>query len=92
MLVDLASADSESLPSNPTAVFEQKDLIKLIQGLAPGFRMVFNLFAIEGYSHQEIAEQLGISEGTSKSQLARARIILQERLKKLETLSHEPIR
>ena len=54
--------------------------------------MVFNLFAIEGYSHQEIAEQLGISEGTSKSQLARARIILQERLKKLETLSHEPIR
>lgn len=92
LLVDLASADSESLPSNPTAVFEQKDLIKLIQGLAPGFRMVFNLFAIEGYSHQEIAEQLGISEGTSKSQLARARIILQERLKKLETLSHEPIR
>ena len=69
-----------------------EDLIKLIQGLAPGFRMVFNLFAIEGYSHQEIAQQLGISEGTSKSQLARARIILQERLKKLETLSHEPIR
>jgi RNA polymerase sigma-70 factor (ECF subfamily) len=92
LLVDLASADSESLPSNPSAIFEQKDLIKLIQGLAPGFRMVFNLFAIEGYSHQEIAEQLGISEGTSKSQLARARIILQERLKKLETLSHEPIR
>ena len=73
LLVDLANADSESLPSNPSAVFEQKDLIKLIQGLAPGFRMVFNLFAIEGYSHQEIADELGVSESTSKTQFRKAR-------------------
>jgi RNA polymerase sigma-70 factor (ECF subfamily) len=46
--------------------------------------MVFNLYAIEGYSHKEIAEQLGISEGGSKSQLSRARIYLQEQIRKLE--------
>ena len=44
--------------------------------------MVFNLFAIEGYSHKEIGEMLGISEGTSKSNLARARYILQKKVKK----------
>jgi RNA polymerase sigma factor (sigma-70 family) len=54
-----------------------KDLMKLIQGLSPGYRTVFNLYVVEGYTHREIAEMLGISEGTSKSQLARAKAILQ---------------
>ncbi|MBO9573321.1 MAG: sigma-70 family RNA polymerase sigma factor [Chitinophagaceae bacterium] len=58
----------------------EKDIIRLIQELSPGYRTVFNLYAIEGYSHKEIAEQLGISEGTSKSQLARARSILQKKV------------
>ncbi len=53
-----------------------KDLVKLIQQLSPGYRTVFNLYAVEGYTHKEIGELLGISEGTSKSQLARARGIL----------------
>jgi len=44
--------------------------------------MVFNLYAIEGYSHKEVSEMLGISEGTSKSNLARARYILQDKVKK----------
>ena len=61
-----------------------QDLIKLIQNLADGYRMVFNMYVIEGYSHKEIAETLGISEGTSKSQLSRARIILQQQILKLE--------
>jgi RNA polymerase sigma-70 factor (ECF subfamily) len=56
----------------------------LVQNLPDGYRMVFNLYAIEGYSHKEIAEQLGISEGGSKSQLSRARIYLQEKIRKLE--------
>ena len=60
--------------------FEAEDLLKMIQSLPDGYRMVFNLFAIEGYSHEEIAAQLGISEGTSKSQLARARRSLQRML------------
>lgn len=56
------------------------DLLHLIQGLPEGYRMVFNLYVIEGYTHQEIAEILKISENTSKSQLSRARLALQERL------------
>ncbi len=58
----------------------EKDIINLIQELSPGYRTIFNLYVIEGYSHKEIAEQLGISEGTSKSQLARARSILQKKV------------
>ena len=54
-----------------------KDLIKLIQELSPGYRTVFNLYVVEGYTHREVAEMMGISEGTSKSQLARAKAILQ---------------
>jgi RNA polymerase sigma factor (sigma-70 family) len=54
------------------------DLLKMVQTLSPGYRTVFNLYAIEGFNHQEIGELLGISVGTSKSQLARARYILQK--------------
>ena len=57
-----------------------RDLMKVIQELSPKYRMVFNLFAIEGYSHKEISALLEISEGTSKSNLSRARAILQEKL------------
>lgn len=57
-----------------------QDLLKMINRLPPGYKMVFNLFAIEGYSHKEIAGQLKISEGTSKSQLSKARNMLQEML------------
>ncbi len=56
------------------------DLTSLIQQLSPAYRMVFNLYALEGYSHKEIGEMLGISEGTSKSNLSRARIILQKKV------------
>lgn len=59
------------------------DLMKLIANLPDGFRLVFNLFAIEGFSHKEIAEMLGITEGTSKSQLSRAREHLQNSLKEM---------
>lgn len=58
------------------------DLLNIIQELSPQYRLVFNLYAIEGYSHKEIAEELGISEGTSKSNLSRARGILQEKVVK----------
>jgi len=58
-----------------------QELVRLIQTLSPRYRMVFNLYAIEGYSHQEISEELGISVGTSKSNLSRARAILQEKIK-----------
>ena len=63
---------------------DAKDLIKLIEELPVGYRTVFNLYAIEGYNHAEIAKQLEISENTSKSQLSRARKWLQNRLAELE--------
>jgi len=59
---------------------EAKDLMKMIQSLPKGFRTVFNLYAIEGYSHKEIGEILGVSESTSKSQYSRARAYLQKML------------
>lgn len=58
----------------------ERDIVQLVQELSPGYRAVFNLYVIEGYSHKEIAELLSISEGTSKSQLARAKSILQKKL------------
>lgn len=61
-----------------------QDLMKVIQKLADGYRMVFNMYIIEGYSHKEIAETLGITEGASKSQLSRARAILQQEIIKME--------
>jgi len=66
-----------------TAINES-DLLRLVNQLPDGYRTVFNLYAIEGYAHAEIAEMLAISEGTSKSQLSRARALLQANLKKLE--------
>ncbi|GEO06782.1 DNA-directed RNA polymerase sigma-70 factor [Adhaeribacter aerolatus] len=57
-----------------------EDLLNLLHDLPAGYRTVFNLYAIEGYSHKEIAEMLDITEGTSKSQLSKARALLQKRL------------
>ena len=57
-----------------------KELMKVVQTLPTGYRLVFNLYAIEGFKHREIAEMLGISEGTSKSNLSDARVFLQKAL------------
>lgn len=63
-----------------------KELMELIMTLPPGFRTVFNLYALEGYSHKEIGEMLGISETTSRTQLSRARIWLQNKIKERENV------
>jgi RNA polymerase sigma-70 factor (ECF subfamily) len=60
------------------------EILNMVKSLPNGYRTVFNLFAIEGYSHKEIAEMLNISEGTSKSQFARAKALLQEKIKNHE--------
>jgi len=60
--------------------FSVEQIQILIDALPDGYRMVFNLYAIEGYKHQEISEMLGISEGTSKSQLSHARKLLQQQI------------
>lgn len=67
--------------NQPSDDLDVEDLMKLINSLPSGYRTVFNLYAIEGFSHQEIALKLDISENTSKSQLSRARIHLQKMIK-----------
>ena len=61
----------------------EKDIIILVNELAPGYKTIFNMHVIEGYSHKEIADLLGITEGTSKSQLARAKGVLKKSLEKM---------
>ena len=63
-----------------------KDLMNLIRQLPPGFRTVFNMYAVEGYSHKEISDILGISETTSRTQLSRARTWLQNKIKEIENV------
>lgn len=65
------------------------DLLKLIARLPDGYRMVFNLYIVEGYSHKEIAARLGISEGGSKSRLSRARGLLKGAIEKREEVIYE---
>ena len=77
---DLEEADREPDYESISDHLEVEELMDLIQELPSGYRIVFNLFAIDGYSHKEIAGQLGISENTSKSQLSRARVFLQKLL------------
>ncbi len=60
----------------------EKDILELVRQLSPGYRTVFNMYVVEGYTHKEIGDMLGISEGTSKSQLSRAKVILQDMVKK----------
>lgn len=65
---------------DPFSTVSAAELMQLLQSLPAGARMVFNLYAVEGFEHHEIAEQLGISIGTSKSQYSRARTLLKEKL------------
>ena len=82
-------AELSELPQYATGIEEQLDdlsaaeILKLIAALPPGYRTVFNLAVIEGYSHPEIAKLLEITEGTSKSQLSKAKALLQSKIKKL---------
>ena len=67
----------------PTAIQDLScsEIMKYVSELPPGFRTVFNMYVVEGYSHKEIGEALGISETTSRSQLQRARTLLQSKIK-----------
>jgi RNA polymerase sigma factor (sigma-70 family) len=76
--LEQAASFMEGYPASDQ--LEAEDLMRLITELPDGYRTVFNMYVIEGYTHQEIAERLGISENTSKSQLSRAREYLQKRL------------
>jgi RNA polymerase sigma factor (sigma-70 family) len=89
-LVEIETAGAEpSVNAVAASSLEAKDLLAIIQTLPPGYRLVFNLYALEGYSHKEIGEMLNITEGASKSQLSRARTILKGMVNKTEGIKYE---
>jgi len=81
-MLDVLSQKVEEEAEAEWASLGQHDILEAMEKLTPMYRAVFNLFAIEGYSHREISSQLGISEGTSKSNYAKARRNLRELLRK----------
>jgi RNA polymerase sigma factor (sigma-70 family) len=88
LTTDIDEVESEIEDADNHNHLEEEDLMKMIMQLPAGYRSVFNLYAIDGYSHKEIAAELGISENTSKSQLSRARVFLQKLLIKSEAISN----
>jgi RNA polymerase sigma factor (sigma-70 family) len=83
-LFPMIDVEEIEIPEDEISISEINfsQLLEMIQSLPHGCQIVFNLFAIEGYNHKEIAEMLGISEGTSKSQYSRARSLLQQKILK----------
>jgi len=65
----------------------EKDLLHLVNNLPDGYRLIFNLYVIEGYQHEEIATMLGIQPGTSRSQLVKARLLLQKQILQLQKIA-----
>lgn len=84
--VDIDEAHTEPDYGRAAYLFEERELIEMIDKLPMGYRTVFNLYALEGFSHKEISEQLGINENTSKSQLSRARALLKNEVLRREQL------
>lgn len=83
--IDTARGMKADIPSQGQNI-GYRELMTLVMTLPPGFRTVFNMYAIEGYSHKEIGEALGISETTSRTQFRRARIWLQNKIKERENV------
>jgi RNA polymerase sigma factor (sigma-70 family) len=85
--LEVANADYESMLDNLTDEY----LVSLVNALPEGCRLVFNLFVVEGYSHTEIATLLGVTEGTSRSQLHHAKFLLKQRLTTLGVKRYEKL-
>lgn len=81
-MVDVTELNDSTSDYDIISDYSLNELISLVKSLPTGCQVVFNMFAIEGYSHKEISDELGISEGTSKSQYSRARKLLQEKIRK----------
>lgn len=79
-MVDVADLNDHIVNETAISNISYEELLKMIQELPSGCQVIFNLFAIEGYKHSEIAELLQISEGTSKSQFSRAKAILSQNI------------
>ena len=80
--IDSSSYDTVEVSASAVDKISHKEIMEIVQRLSPVYRTVFNLFVIDGFKHEEIAQQLHISVGTSKSNLAKAKINIQKMLKK----------
>lgn len=81
--------ENAAMVSDPAAYqhLTEKDLLALINQLPDGYRLIFNLYVVEGYRHEEIADMLGIQPGTSRSQLVKARTMLQKQIIDLQKVA-----
>lgn len=79
-MVDVEELKSWTQEGTAISDFSHQELLQMVQELPDGCRVIFNLYAIEGYKHHEIAKMLEISEGTSKSQYSRAKMLLQQKV------------
>lgn len=88
-LVGVELTDHSQPTNDPLAYghLSEKDLMALINELPDGYRIIFNLYVIEGYQHDEIASMLGIQPGTSRSQLVKARMMLQKQILQLQKVA-----
>ncbi len=87
-MVDVTDLTDRSIDEVAITNLSYDELLGLIQELPSGCQVIFNLFALEGYKHNEIAEMLSISEGTSKSQFSRAKSILTEKILKQQNVKY----
>ena len=84
---EIKDRDESSMEPSAYAHLNQKEIMDLINNLPDGYRLIFNLYVIEGYQHDEIAEMLGIQSGTSRSQLVKARNMLQKQILQLQKVA-----
>ena len=84
---EIKDRDESSMEPSAYAHLNQKEIMGLINNLPDGYRLIFNLYVIEGYQHDEIAEMLGIQSGTSRSQLVKARNLLQKQIIQLQKVA-----
>lgn len=88
-MVDVTDLKDWQEEGNAISDFGHMELLEMVQELPDGCRIIFNLYAIEGYKHHEIAKVLEISEGTSKSQYSRAKLLLQKKIHSKSKISYE---
>ncbi len=84
---EINDRDESGMEPSAYAHITEKELLELINNLPDGYRLVFNLYVIEGYQHDEIAEMLGIQSGTSRSQLVKARSMLQKQILQIQKVA-----
>lgn len=84
---EIKDKDESGMEPSAYAHLTQKEILELINNLPDGYRLIFNLYVMEGFQHEEIAEMLGIQPGTSRSQLVKARTMLQKQIIELQKIA-----